>query len=120
MPINNGIIELYVSSGEDGGGITAQIFYNPVLTGGEVVPENQPIRNVNGSALLVTNTTGKTAVVTVDGPAGSKFLGQDGSANLQIPPTGLTATANQLRNQANIQTRADVTNFTLSGPASLR
>lgn len=118
MPINNGVIELYVASGE-GGGVTAQIFYNPVLTAGEVVPENQPIRNVNGNALVVTNTTGKVAIVTLDGPAGP-FLGTDGTRNVQIPVGGLTATANQLRNAAGIQTRADVGGFTLSSPASLR
>lgn len=119
MPINNGVIELFVASG-DGGGVTAQIFYDPVLTAGEVVPENQPIRNVGGNALVVTNTTGKTAVVNVTGPTGTRFLGPDGTADVKVPPAGFTGTANQLRNAAGIQTRADVASFSLASPASLR
>lgn len=115
MPINNGVIELFVASGA-GGGVTAQIFYNPVLTGGVVDPTQQPIRNVNGAACLVTNTTGKTAIVTVDGPAGP-FLGDDGTRDLKVPPAGLSFTRAQLSNQVGINTRADVGNFSLSSPA---
>lgn len=113
MTINTGVIEMYVAG--QVGGVTARIYYNPVLTSGEVVAANQPIRNVGGVALEVINTTGQEAVITVDGPSGP-FLGTDGSRDVKVPPAGLTATAAQLRNAAGIQTRADVAGFSLSSP----
>lgn len=117
MPINNGVIELFVASGA-GGGVTVQIFYNPVLTGGVIDQTQQPIRNVAGSALVATNTTGKTAIVTIDGPSGP-FLGEDGTRDVKIPPAGLSFTRAQLSNGAGINTRADVAGFSLSSPADL-
>lgn len=118
MPLNTGVTGSYVASGT-GGGVLVEFFYNPVLTLNpesgqmEVMPEFQPIRNVNGVAMRVTNTTGKVATLRVEGPDGP-FLGDDGSRDVNIPVGGRTATAVQLRNAAGIQTRADITNFTMS------
>lgn len=115
--INNGVIELFVASG-DGGGVTVQIFYNPnvgVDGNGNVDPTLQPIRNVAGAALVATNTTGRTATVAVTGPSGP-FLGDDGTRNVKVPPAGLSFTKAQLANQAGINTRADVSDFQLSSP----
>lgn len=115
MPLNTGVTGSYVGAGS-GGGVLIEFFYDPVLTAGEVIPENQPIRNVGGVAMRVTNTTGRVATLRVEGPSGP-LLGQDGTRDVDIPVTGRTATANQLRNLAGIETRADITNFTMSSPA---
>lgn len=112
--INNGVIEMYCGV-QSGGGVTASIYYDPVLTGGQIVPSSQPIRNVDGAALRIVNTTGGDATLELSGPAG-RFLGPSGERTIVVTPTGLTATANQLRVQAGIQTRADVSGFTMSCP----
>jgi hypothetical protein len=120
MPLNTGVTGSYVGT-SDGGGVLVEIYYNPVLTLNpdtgqlEVMPEFQPIRNVGGVALKVTNTTGRQAVIRLDGPSGP-FLGSDGSRDVKVPVDGFTATKAQLANAVNIQTRADVTNFTMSSP----
>jgi hypothetical protein len=117
MPLNTGITTLQVATG-DGSIITCQVFYNPVLTGGEVVPENQPIRNVNGSAMVITNTGTNAAIIRVTGPAGD-FLGDDGSRDVKVPSAGISKTKAFLSNTLGINTRADLGDWELASPADL-
>lgn len=123
MPLNTGQTGGGVPSAT-GGEVRFSFQYNPVLTGGQVLPENQPLVNRDiGDGLNVCfrvwNTTGQVATMRIDGPAGP-LLGSDGTANVDIPVPAdpsmpaRTATANQLRNVAGMQTRADVTNCTMA------
>jgi hypothetical protein len=123
MPLNTGETGGAVSSGS-GGQVRYAIEYNPVLTGGQVLPENQPLVNRDigdglNVCLRVWNSTGQVATMRVDGPAGP-FLGSDGTRNVDIPVPAdpsvpaRTATANQLRVAVGMQTRADITNCTMA------
>jgi hypothetical protein len=125
MPLNTGETGGAVSSGT-GGQVRYAFEYNPVLTGGQVLPENQPLVNRDigdglNVCLRVWNNTGKVATLRVDGPSGP-FLGTDGTRDVDIPVPAdpsvpaRTATANQLRTATGMQTRADITNFTMSSP----
>lgn len=108
MPVNTGIIE---SRSE---GLTARLFYDPVLTDGLVVPANQPIRDVDGSALWFENTTEVTAAARVGGPSGTlaAMLELEGD-DAPIPSGVMSFTAAQVATLG-ILTRADVSEFSIS------
>lgn len=114
MTVNVGYVELSAP------GLSARIYYDRtqgVLPDGSIDKTLQTIINgPNGAALEVINTTGGIAIVRLDGPTGSKLLGSDGSADVQVPAAGITATANQLRQQLAIRTRDDIGAFSLTSP----
>lgn len=107
-PINTGIIESYAALDEEGG-VTARLFYDPVLTNGVVVSANQPLVDRDGAALWVENTADGDASVTLTGPSGELDL-------LISGPGVTTRTAQQILDATGIANRADATNgFTLAG-----
>lgn len=114
MTVNIGYVEL----GNDE--IKARIYYDRtlgVLPDGSIDKTQQTIINgPNGAALEVTNTTGGVAIVRLSGPTGTKLLGTDGTEDVQVPAGGISANANQLRQQLGIRTRADISGFSLSSP----
>lgn len=114
MPVNTGTIEAYAELDEDGGGLTAQLFYDPVLTDGQVVPANQPIRDVEGAALRFENTSALTAQARVAGPSGSlaAMLDLEGD-DVPIPPGVMSFTAAQIATGLGSLTRADVSEFSI-------
>lgn len=112
MPVNTGVIE----SRSEEAGLTARLFYDPVLTDGLVVPADQPIRDVEGAALWFENTSEDTATARVAGPSGTlaAMLAIEGEGDVPIPPGVLSWTAAEVAEGLGILTRADVSEFSLS------
>lgn len=115
MPVNTGIIESYAAVDEKSG-ITARLFYDPVLTDGQVVTANQPIHDVEGAALWYENTSEVTAMARVAGPSGTlaAILEIEGEGDVPIPPGVLSWTAAEVAEGLGILMRADLSEFSLS------
>jgi hypothetical protein len=86
--VNTGVIEHYVAGANEVGGVRVRIFYDPAGTDWP----NQPLRDVDGFCLVVTNTTGQPATVRLSIRQG----GADVTRVVTIPVAGFQMTAAQL------------------------
>lgn len=88
MPMNLGYIEL------GGGGVTARVYYDETFI---PVGDNQPLINgPRGFCLDLTNASGKTAKVTVDGLTGNPLTVNIGTGDPVTNGPGRSRTAAEL------------------------
>jgi|SRR6478735_6747582 len=105
MPLNIGYIEL------GGGGVTARIYYDTTF---EPVGPDQPlIDGPRGWCLDLTNATGKTARVTVDGVTGNPLVVNIGTGDPVTSGAGRSRTAAELA-AAGFTTRGNVGTITVN------
>lgn len=115
MTINTGVIESYAAIGEDGEGLTAQVFYEPVLTDGQVITTSQPIRDVEGAAMRLSNTSDGTGRVRASGSVGTlaTMLEIEGTDDVLVPPGAMSWTAAEVATGLGWLMRADVSELSV-------